>query len=115
MNSDTRNRSGFWMAWVRRTSASERLTSALNPVRLRWSTAPVLPATPTFPVLSTSNASIAGVDQVPQFVRQEPEALGPARGLSIDAGLIPFAPVLGDGARDGIVQAPVQRAEVVRA
>ena len=33
--------------------------SAANPVKLRSSTAPVLPATPTFPVLSTSNASVA--------------------------------------------------------
>ena len=54
-----------------------------------------------------------GVDQVPQFVSQEPEALAPARGLSVEGGLISFAPVLGDGARDGVVQASVQRAKII--
>ena len=56
-----------------------------------------------------------GVDQVPQFMGQEPEPLAPARGLSIEGGLILFAPVLGDGARDGVVEASVQRAKVIRA
>ena len=56
-----------------------------------------------------------GVHQVAQFVREEPEALAPARGLSIERGLIAGAPVLGDGAGDGVVEASVQRAKVVGA
>ena len=56
-----------------------------------------------------------GVDQVPQFMSQEPEALAPARGLSIEGELISSAPVLGDGARDGVVKASVQHAKVIRA
>ena len=56
-----------------------------------------------------------GVDQVPQFMREEPEALAPACGLAVERGLIAFAPVLGDRARDRVVEAPVQRAKVVRA
>ena len=59
MNPDTWNCSRCWTAWVRRTSASERSMSARSPMRLRWSTPPVLPATPTFPVLRTSNAMTA--------------------------------------------------------
>ena len=56
-----------------------------------------------------------GVDQVPQFVREEPEALAPARRLALDRELIPLAPVLGDGAGDGVVEAAVQRTKVFRA
>ena len=44
---------------VSRTSASDRPIKASNPTRLHWSTAPVLPLTPTFPVLRTSNATMA--------------------------------------------------------
>ena len=46
---------------------------------------------------------------------EEPEALAPARGFSIEGGLILFTPVFGDRARDGIVKASVQRAKVIRA
>ena len=56
-----------------------------------------------------------GVHQVPQFMGQEPEALAPACGLAIDARLIALTPVLGHRARDGIVQASVQRPKVVGA
>ncbi len=56
-----------------------------------------------------------GVDQVPQFMSEEPETLAPLCGLSLDPGLISFAPVLGDRAGDGVVQTSVQRATVVRA
>ena len=56
-----------------------------------------------------------GVDQVPQFMSEEPEALAPAGGFSVDVGLIAFAPVLGDRAGDGVVKASVERAKVVRA
>ena len=52
-----------------------------------------------------------GVDQVSQLMSQEPEALAPARGLSIEGGLVSFAPAFGDGARDGVVKASVQRPE----
>ena len=69
---------------LRETDLGERATnqSACIPSRLRWSTVPVLPATPTFPVLSTSNAMIAVLSQVPQFMSQEPErARSRARSL----------------------------------
>ena len=46
---------------------------------------------------------------------QESEALVPAHALSIERELILPAPVLGDGARDGVVKASVQRAEIIRA
>jgi hypothetical protein len=55
------------------------------------------------------------VDQVSQFMRQEPEALAPARGLAIAGGLIPSAPELGDRPCDGIVKASVQHAKIIRA
>ncbi len=48
-----------------------------------------------------------GVVQGPQFI----EAVAPACS---EAALISFAPELGDGARDGVVKASVQRAKVVR-
>ena len=56
-----------------------------------------------------------GVEQVAQFMSQEPSALAPTRGLSIEGGLILFAPEFSDGARDGVVKASVQRAKVVGA
>ena len=67
------------------------------------------------PSLENLERDDRGVDQVSQFMSQEPEALAPARGLSIDDGLISFAPVLGDGAGDGVVKASVQRAKSPRA
>ena len=103
------------MPSARRISASERLTSARSPIRLRCRTAPVLPPTPTFPVFSISNARIAGVDQVPQLVGEEPQTLAPARRLTVPRRLVASAAVLGDGPRDRIVEAPVQRAEIFRA
>ena len=75
----------------------------------------MLPATPTFPVLSTSNATIAVLIRFRNSCAKNPSALAPARGLSVEGGLISFAPVLGDRARDGVVEASVQRAKVVRA
>ena len=53
-----------------------------------------------------------GVEKVPQFMSQEPRALAPTRGFSIEGRLILFASELGDGARDGVVQASVQHAKV---
>ena len=56
-----------------------------------------------------------GVGQVPHLMSQEPEALGPVRHLSIERGLMTFEPVFGDGIRDGVVQALVQRLKIVGA
>ena len=76
---------------------------------------PGAPCDSNIPRLENLERDDRGVDQVPQFMSQEPEALAPARGFSIEGGLISFAPVLGDRARDGVVKASVQRAKVVRA
>ena len=46
---------------------------------------------------------------------QEPEPLVLANGLSVEGGLILFAPVFGDGARDGVVKASVQHTKIIRA
>ena len=46
---------------------------------------------------------------------QEPEAFTSTGGFFIERELIAFAPVLGDGDRDGVVQASVQHAKVIRA
>ena len=59
MNSLTRIGSRLRTPWVRRTSASGRLISSIAYPRLRYRTVPVLPPTPTFPDLSTPNASTA--------------------------------------------------------
>src|SRR6185295_1595575 len=48
------------------------------------------------------------VGQVSQFMSEKPETLASASGLSLDAGLDSFAPVLGDRASDGIVEAAIQ-------
>ena len=55
------------------------------------------------------------VGQVSQFVSEEAEALASARGFFINPGLISFARVLSDRARDSFVQAAVQHPEVVGA
>ena len=46
-------------------------------------------------------------------MREEPEALAPARRLAIGRELIPFAPVLGDRLRDGVVQTAIESAELL--
>jgi len=51
----------------------------------------------------------------PDFMSEEPEALAPACGPAIDARLIALTSVLGRGARDGVVQAAVQRPKLVGA
>ena len=56
-----------------------------------------------------------GVEQVAHFVRDEPRALVPARRFPIEGRLILLASEFGHRAGDGVVQAPVQHAEVVRA
>ena len=76
---------------------------------------PGAPGDADVPCLEHLERDDRGVDQVPQFMREEPEPLAPARGLTIECGLVAFAPVLGDRAGDGIVKAAVQHAKVVRA
>ena len=56
-----------------------------------------------------------GVDQVPQLVSEEPEPLVLSTVSSGSGEVIPFAPVLGDRARDGAVEASVQETKVPRA
>ena len=56
-----------------------------------------------------------GVEQVAQFMSQEPRALTPTRGLSIEGRLILFASELGDGSRDGVIEPSVQCAKVIGA
>src|SRR5690242_4583534 len=53
-----------------------------------------------------------GVGQVPQFVGEESEPLAPTCGFSIERRLISPAPILGDRARDGIIQTMVQSPKV---
>ena len=55
------------------------------------------------------------VQQVSQFMGEESEPFAPASGFAIDARLIAFTSVLGHRARDGIVQASIQRAKVAGA
>ena len=45
-------------------------------IRLRPSTPPVLPPTPTVPLFRTSKASMALLNEVPELVREEAQALG---------------------------------------
>jgi hypothetical protein len=56
-----------------------------------------------------------GVEQVPQFMSEEPSALVPSRGFTRESGLISLTSVLRNRAGDGIVKASVQRTKVVRA
>lgn len=55
------------------------------------------------------------VDQVPEFMREVPEPLAGAARLTVECGLVAFAPILGHGTRNRVVQAAVQHAEVVGA
>ena len=45
---------------------------------------------------------------------QVSKPFAPARDLLIPDGLISLAPILGDGARDGVVETVVQHAKVIR-
>ena len=60
---------------------------------------PGAPADADVPGLEHVEREDRRVDQVPQLVREEPEALAPARRLAIGRELIAIAPVLGHGAR----------------
>jgi hypothetical protein len=70
---------------------------------------------PNIPRLQNLERHERRIHQVPQFMGEEPEALAPAGRFPVDARLISLAPVLGHRARDGIVQASVQRPKVVGA
>jgi hypothetical protein len=72
-------------------------------IRLRWTTVAVLPPTPTRPVWSTSNAAIA------VLVKARNSCDWPSRVTSCS----PAYSV--DRARDGVVQASVQRAKIFHA
>ena len=116
MNSRHAESLHVWTPCVRRTSASDRPTSARNPSRLRLSTLPVLPATPTLPGLEHLEREDRRVHQVPQFMSQKSKPLGSARDFSHRAWTdCSLAPVLRDGARDGVVEAAVQHAKVIGA
>ena len=84
------------MPCVRRTSASERVTSECEAKRVRCSTVPVLPPTPTFPVFSTSNANSAVFSKfrnscrLQYFVDWGPYAPEYTRDLETH---VPFAPL----------------------
>ena len=84
MNSETRNRSGFWTPCVRRTSASERPTSDRDSHEAAMEHGPGAPGDADISRLEHLEREDRGVDQVPQLMRQEPEALAPARGLSVE-------------------------------
>ena len=56
-----------------------------------------------------------GVEQVAQFVRQEPDALASARALRGLGRQVLFAAKLGDGAGNGLVEASIQQPEVAGA
>ena len=53
-----------------------------------------------------------GVGEISQLMGQEPEALCPAGGFSIEGPLHTDASVLGDGRGDGLVKTSIQRSEV---
>jgi hypothetical protein len=55
------------------------------------------------------------IQQVPQFMREEAEALIPARRLSVEGGLIATAPELGHGTCDGVIKASVEGSKIVGA
>src|SRR4029450_7587428 len=77
--------------------------------------APGAPCDSNVPGLENLERDDRSVNQVPQFMGQAPGALAAAHALSIGWELILSTPVLGDGARDGVVKASVQHAKVVRA
>ena len=89
----------------------DRLMSAREAMRLRWSTVPVLPA--AFPVFNFERHD-RRVEQVAQFMSQSPARSLP-RAASLRGRLILFASEFSDGARDGVVKASVQCAKVVGA
>ena len=73
------------------------------------------PAGARIPSLDHFERDDCGVGQILHLVRQEPEAFVPTRRLAVEGGLSAPEPELGDGARDSVVEAAVQRSKVVRA
>ena len=57
-------------------------------MRLRWTTAPVLPAIPTFPVCSTSNAVIAVLVRLRSSCDSPPRVVACAFWYSVTANAI---------------------------
>ena len=71
----------------------------------------MLPATPTFPVLRTLNAKIAVLSKFRNSWARNPRRSFPRAVSPSSVELILFASEFGDGARDGVVKASVQRAK----
>jgi hypothetical protein len=73
---------------------------------------------------ASSDANVPGLDhvegdqrrmkQVPQFMRKESEPLIRASACVVEGGLVPFAPVSGDRARDRGVKTAVEHPKVIR-
>ena len=73
----------------------------------------MLPRTPTFPWWSTSNATIAGLTQISEFMREEAEALvGAAPAPAANVG---SSARLRHRARNRVVEALVEPAELIDA
>ena len=114
MNWATRNRSRFWTPRVktdlRERSADERAQSqkaSIEHVRRASRDAHI-------PGLEHLERHDRGIHQVPQFMSQKSKSLAPAIDLAIQGRLISLASILGDGARDGVVEAAVQHAKIIR-
>ena len=115
MNSDTRIRFLFLTAFVERTSSSDRAMRSRNPMRVRLSTAPVLPPDADVSRLEHLERDDCRVHKIPHFMDEETHPfVVTVRGF-VRVRLLAFARVHRDGARDGLVEASVERAEVFRA
>ena len=95
-----------------RTSAIELSTSDRSPIRLRRSTAAVLPDEPDVPLLQHFERNRGRLQQVAEFVDKKAQPRAFPRTFA-SSGLAAVMAERGDRVRDGIVQASVQRAEFV--
>ena len=68
---------------------------------------------PHIPRLENLERHDRHVDQVPHLMSEESEALTSPCGLSIDAGLISFALILGDRAGDGLIVRPSREERIL--
>ena len=75
----------------------------------------MLPLTPTFPVLRTSNATTAVLRRFRSSWTRKPIRSLPRSVAFVQARLLAFALVHRDRARDRLVKASVERAEIFRA